>query len=135
VIINNLENLIIIDSDIKIMEVLMWIIRWILIILVFLIFLGFALQNQEQMVSVRILQWMSPNMPLYWPLYIAFVGGVLLCILVVVMKVLKFKGDIHQLQRENRKIREELNRLRNANIEEGMEQEKKNEDLNKTQIE
>lgn len=96
----------------------MSIIRWILSALVILIILGFALQNQEQTVSVRILKWASPNLPLYLVLYIAFGTGVLLWVVVSTLNFLKLKGEIHRLQRDNHKVKEELNRLRNASIEE-----------------
>jgi len=96
----------------------MWIIRWIVSALVILIILGFALQNQEQMVSVRVLTWQSPNLPLYLFLYVAFAAGVLIWALISALNIIKLKGDIRKLQKDNRKITDELNRLRNVNIEE-----------------
>ena len=96
----------------------MWIIRWIISAFVILIILGFALQNQEQMVSVRVLTWQSPNLPLYLFLYIAFAAGVLVWALISALNIIKLKGDLRKLQKDNRKITDELNRLRNVNIEE-----------------
>jgi putative membrane protein len=96
----------------------MWIFRWLLIALVMLVILGFALQNQEQMVSVNILNYTSPNLPLYLLMYIAFGFGLLLWVVVSMVHVLKLKSAIYKLQRENKKIREELSRLRNIGIEE-----------------
>jgi uncharacterized integral membrane protein len=114
----------------KIMEANMWIIRWILGALLIIIILGFALQNQEQTVSVQIINWQSPVLPLYFFLYIAFGAGLLTWLLVSTMNIMKLKGDILKLHREKKKVMEELNRLRNANIEEDIdsaEPEKDNE--------
>ncbi len=99
----------------------MWVFRWLLIAVVMLVILGFALQNQEQMVSVNILNYTSPNLPLYLLLYIAFGFGLLVWVGVSMVHVLKIRGDVYKLQKENKKIREELNRLRNIGIDEDEE--------------
>lgn len=96
----------------------MWILRWILGALLIIIILGFALQNQDQTVSVKIIKWQSPVLPLYFFLYISFGAGILIWVIASALNILKLKGDILKLQKENRKTRDELNRLRNANIEE-----------------
>lgn len=96
----------------------MWVFRWLLIAVVMLVILGFALQNQEQMVSVNILNYTSPNLPLYLLLYIAFGFGLLVWVGVSMVHVLKIRNEVYKLQKENKKIREELNRLRNIGIDE-----------------
>ena len=96
----------------------MWILRWILGALLIIIILGFALQNQDQTVSVKILKWQSPVLPLYFFLYLSFGAGILTWVLVSALNILKHKGEILRLQKENRKTRDELNRLRNVSIEE-----------------
>jgi uncharacterized integral membrane protein len=96
----------------------MWIIRWIVIALFVIVILGFALQNQEQTTYVKILKWQSHNLPLYIFLYISFITGLVFWVLISALHILKLKGENFQLQRDNQKIRNELNRLRNANIEE-----------------
>jgi len=113
----------------------MWIVRWVLIALLILIILGFALQNQQQTVSVKILNWKSPVLPLYIFLYISFGAGLLFWVLISMLNMFKLKGEIHQLQRENRKARDELNRLRNASIEEEEEPTELEEDQNPEVIE
>ena len=109
----------------------MWILRWILGALLIIVILGFALQNQSQTVSVEINKWNSPVLPLYFFLYIAFGAGILTWVLVSTFNILKLKGEIHRLLRDNRKIREELNRLRNVNIEEEVEKTELEEDQDK----
>lgn len=99
----------------------MWIVRWILIALLILIVLGFALQNQSQTVSVRFLKWQSPVLPLYLYLYLSFGAGLLFWVLISALNTIKLKGEIFKLNRENRKIRDELNRLRNVTIEEDID--------------
>jgi len=96
----------------------MWIVRWILGALLIIIILGFALQNQDQTVTVKIIKWQSPILPLYFFLYLSYAAGILTWLLVSTLNILKLKGDVHKLHREKRKIMDELNRMRNANIDE-----------------
>ncbi len=96
----------------------MWIFRWIFGALLIIIILGFAIQNQEQTVSVRILRWVSPVIPLYLIVYLSFIAGLITWLAVSSFKILSLKGKNHSLQKEIKKVKDELNRLRNANIEE-----------------
>lgn len=96
----------------------MWILRWLLGAVTIIVVLGFALQNQEQTASVMILKWQSPVLPLYIYLYFAFGAGLLFWALLTAVNMIKLKGNIHRLQKENQKIRAELNRLRNIDIDE-----------------
>jgi uncharacterized integral membrane protein len=99
----------------------MWLIRWLITIFFILLVLLFAIQNQEQEVAVRILNWQSSTIPLYLLVYIAFAAGVVFGFLFSAAYLLKSKGRERKIQKENRRIKEELNRLRNANIEEELE--------------
>ncbi|RKY76307.1 hypothetical protein DRQ07_10545 [candidate division KSB1 bacterium] len=96
----------------------MWVLRWIFTAIIILLILGFALQNQEQTVSVHILNWTTPNLPLYFILYIFFAGGVLTWVFVSMFNILKLKNTIYKLEKHNSKIQDELNKLRNINIDE-----------------
>ena len=96
----------------------MWILRWILGALLIIVILGFALQNQDQTVSVKILKWQSPILPLYFFLYLSFGAGILTWVIVSALNILKHKGEILKLQKEIRKTRDELDRLRNVSIDE-----------------
>jgi uncharacterized integral membrane protein len=99
----------------------MWLIRWIVFIFFFLLILLFALQNQSQEVAVRLLNWQSPTLPLYLIVYLAFAAGIVFWLLFSAGVILRLKGRMRRLQKEDGKIREELNRLRNAAIEEELE--------------
>ena len=95
----------------------MWIIRWLLGALLIIVILGFALQNQDQTASVQLLKWQSPVMPLYFFLYLAFIAGLLTWLLFSTLNILKVKGENLGYQREIKKLKAELNRMRNAGIE------------------
>ena len=99
----------------------MWIFKWIVIALIILIILLFAFENQEQQTYIEFIKWRSIDMPLYIFLYISFGLGMLFWLLISIFKILKFKGKILSLTRANHKLKEELDRLRNANIEEEIE--------------
>jgi uncharacterized integral membrane protein len=112
----------------------MWILRWIFGGLLILIILGFALQNQGETATVRLIKWQSPVLPLYFFLYLSFAAGLITWVIVSALNILKYKGDVLKLQRENRKIRDELNRLRNVSIEDEVEATEIDEDSNPNEI-
>ena len=99
----------------------MWIFKWIFGALLIIIILGFAIQNQEQTVSVHIVSWESPVLPLYLIVFLSFIFGMLTWFAVSLYKIFILKKENFSLQREVKKVRDELNRLRNANIEEEIE--------------
>jgi uncharacterized integral membrane protein len=96
----------------------MWVIKWIAFVLMMLIVLAFAYYNHEQTVSVQLFNWVSPILPVYLVLFVAFAVGILAGILMSSFNIFKFKYRAHQLNKENKMMKDELNRLRNANIEE-----------------
>jgi len=99
----------------------MWIVRWFISALLIIVILGFALQNQEQTIYVNIFRWTSPVLPLYFLLYIAFGIGLLFWFLMSSLNMLKTRNQIRRLKKDNQRIKEELNRLRNISIEEEVE--------------
>jgi len=94
------------------------IVRWLLIGIIFLLALAFALANQGQTVSVRFLKWQSDILPLYIYLYLAFAAGLLSGLVITALGAMKLKRDVHRLNRENHKIQQELDRMRNVSIDE-----------------
>ncbi len=113
----------------------MWIVKWILFILFFLILVGFALQNQDQEVSVQLLKWRTINLPLWVFIYATFAIGVLFSIIISILNIFRLKTENLKLQKQHRKVKEELNRLRNVNVEEDADQFDSNNTENKTQTE
>ncbi|MDZ7372524.1 MAG: LapA family protein [candidate division KSB1 bacterium] len=96
----------------------MWILRWVFGSLILLVIVGFALQNTEQQVSIRFLTWETPNLPLWVFLYAAFAFGVLTWLLLSISRFLSLQAEVRRAQREAKRLREELDRLRNLAIEE-----------------
>ncbi|NOZ57624.1 MAG: LapA family protein [Calditrichaeota bacterium] len=95
----------------------MWIIRWLIGAVILLIVIGFALQNQEQTVSVSFLKWHTPNLPLWVYLYASFAVGLLTWFLVSIGNTLSLKAEVRRAQKEVKRLQEELDRLRNLSIE------------------
>ena len=96
----------------------MWILRWFLLIVVLFFLVGFFSQNSEQIVSVRLMGWTSPDLPLAYMLFLAGLAGYLLCLLVALVNQLRLRSQIAALKRESRAQQTELDRLRNFAIEE-----------------
>jgi uncharacterized integral membrane protein len=121
--------------DIEHKEANMWIIKWILIAIVILFILLFAFENQDQQTFVRFVKWQSIDLPLYIFLYISFGLGMFFWLLISIYKIFSYKGRILSLTRANHRLKEELDRLRNANIEEEIEPTELEEDQEEKEIE
>lgn len=96
----------------------MWIIRWTIIVAVVIAIIGFSLQNQEEKVVIHIGTFTTSEMPLYFALYLAFSLGLVVFLLVSIYNLLQLRTEIARHRRDNRKLKEELDRLRNISIEE-----------------
>ncbi|MBN1895876.1 DUF1049 domain-containing protein [bacterium] len=95
----------------------MSIVRWIFSLLLVIVALVFAFQNQDQLVSVKFLKWSTSNWPVWGFMYLAFVSGILTWIIVSAVKMLHVKKEVHDLKKGIQKLQNELNRLRNVSIE------------------
>jgi len=98
----------------------MWIFRWIILIVVLFFLMGFLLQNSYDHVSVKVFGWTSPEWPLAYMLFLAGFVGYVISFLVAIVNQVRLRMQIAQLRKENRQVREELDRLRNLAIEEDM---------------
>ncbi|GBD94457.1 hypothetical protein BMS3Abin05_02066 [bacterium BMS3Abin05] len=96
----------------------MWLIKWIVGILLILVILGFALQNQHQVVQVNVGNWVSSEMPLYFVIYISFALGMVTSILFALVKVYQLKMENRKTKRERDELKEEILKLRNLSIDE-----------------
>ena len=94
----------------------MWITKWILGATLIILVLGFALQNQYQMVQVRIIHWISPELPLYFIVYISFAFGLFTWLFTSIFKIMQLKSDFRQLKKQNQNLQDELNNLRNLSL-------------------
>lgn len=115
----------------------MEIIRWVIISVFFLFNIIFAFYNLEETASVRFFNLQSPVLPLYIYLFIAFLAGFLFWLCISMTIVFQHKRSINHLRKENRKIKEELDRLRNLGIEEESPPEavQEEKDNDQTQVE
>lgn len=98
----------------------MWIIRWIVMLLLMLLVIGFAMLNTEQKVSVSFHWWETVPLPLWVVMYVAFAVGMIVWLFVSIFQVLGLKNGIRKLRKENRQLKEELDRMRNVTIEEAV---------------
>ena len=98
----------------------MWIFRWIIIIIVIFLLVGFLSQNSRQQVSVTVFGWTSPEWPLAYMLFLAGFVGYVLSLLVAIINQVRLRVQIAALKRENRNVRVELDRLRNLAVEEDL---------------
>ena len=96
----------------------MWIFRWFLLIVLLFFLVGFLSQNSDQIVSVRLMGWESPDLPLAYMLFLAGLVGYGLCLLVALVNQIRLRTQISQLRKLNRELQTELDRLRNFALEE-----------------
>jgi uncharacterized integral membrane protein len=96
----------------------MWIIRWILGALFVLLIIWFAMQNTEATVVVKFIKWQTVGLPLWVVMYLSFAAGVLTWLIVSVIRVVALKNETRKVKKENKRLQEELNRLRNVSVEE-----------------
>lgn len=96
----------------------MWIFRWLILIIVIFLLVGFLAQNSQEQVSVNIFGWTSPIWPLSYMLFLAGFVGYVISFLVAIVNQVGLRSQIAQLKRQHRQVREELDRLRNLAIEE-----------------
>lgn len=94
----------------------MWLIKWIVGIFLVLAILGFALQNQHQVVQVYVANWVSPEVPLYFVIYIAFALGMITSILFALVRIFQLKQENRKIKKERNELEDELSKLRNLSI-------------------
>jgi|GEM_PF-883361 len=99
----------------------MWIIKWILIVVAVIIFIGFAVQNADVHVPIKFYKWETVNdIPLWLVMYISFAAGIIFWLLVSLYQVLAFKAENRRYRKQVEKLQNELKRLRNVSVEDAM---------------
>ncbi|MDK9699510.1 MAG: LapA family protein [bacterium] len=96
-------------------------IRWIIVTVVILTVMAFALQNQSQTVTITFGTYTSTPIPLFMALFGAFVVGILIYFVMTLTAQLKLRGDVSRYRRECVRLKDELNRLRNLNLDKELE--------------
>ncbi len=96
----------------------MWVFKWVLAAILIVLILGFALQNTHQVAQVKIVNWISPELPLFFVVYISFSFGLFTWMLTSIFKILQLKTECRQLKKQGQRLQDELNKLRNLTVEE-----------------
>ena len=94
----------------------MWVLRWIVGTLAVLLIIAFAIQNTDINVVIKFYKWQSLQLPLWVVMYISFAAGILTWLLISIVRVIGLRQEIRKARRENKKLRDELNRMRNVAI-------------------
>ena len=84
-----------------------------------IIILYFLLQNNNP-VNVDLVFYQKENVPISVVMLGALGVGILIGYVVALMLILAGKSEIRSLKNKNQQLAEELNELRNANIDEGI---------------
>ena len=99
----------------------MWFVRMFLLLVVFVVILGFALLNQGKTVDIVFFfpeESHTYNVHVIFALFGAFVAGMLVWFFVSLGHDIKVRRDATRLRKENKKMLEELNALRNIHLDE-----------------
>ncbi|MDZ7260797.1 MAG: LapA family protein [candidate division KSB1 bacterium] len=96
----------------------MWIVRWLLWAVLMLLIIYFAIQNTAQNVTVSFIKWESPKLPLWVVMYLSFAAGVLVWVFASIVRIMQMKTELKKVIKENKKLKEELDQMRNVSIEE-----------------
>ncbi len=98
----------------------MWIIKWFIMAILILFVIGFAMQNTAQMVSISFFDYRSQEFPVWMLMYLSFAAGILFWLVVTLLQNSAGRAERLRLEKEIKKVREELDRLRNLSVEESI---------------
>ncbi len=97
----------------------MWIVKWIIGAILVILIIGFAMQNSAILVTVKFWKWQTAqDIPLWIVMYISFTAGILFWVIISIFQMLGLKNENRKVRKELRKLKEELDRLRNVSVEE-----------------
>lgn len=99
----------------------MWFVRMFLLLVVFVVVLGFALLNQGKTVDIVFFfpqEAYTYTVPSIFALFGAFVVGMLVWFFISLGHDIKVRREASRLRKENKKLLEELNALRNLPLDE-----------------
>ncbi len=101
----------------------MWIIKWIAWVVVLLFTIYFAAENSAEMVYVKFFKWRSPELQLWFVMFLSFGAGMFVCLFGSIFKVLQLKTEVQKTNKNNSTLKKELDNLRNISIEEDVPEE------------
>jgi len=96
----------------------MWIIRSAIILVIFLILLGFSFENNYQLTTVNIFGKQYDAVPLMIVIFVSFAAGVIFWFVVSVFQYFRISGQMQDYKRKNKQLLEEIKALRNLPFDE-----------------
>ena len=96
----------------------MWIVRWLLIGIIFLIILGTTIQN-SQLIELTFLKWQTGQIPIYLVIYVAFAAGMLVVLLISAYHQIQRQFELSRCRKEIKQLQQELDTLQSESTEEG----------------
>jgi uncharacterized integral membrane protein len=99
----------------------MWVVRALLVVILFAVLLGFSVYNANERVAVTILQTRYYNVPLIFVAYWAFIFGLLVSFLLFVTIYFRQAADVRRYKRKMNDLAHEVAALRNRSLDESSE--------------
>jgi uncharacterized integral membrane protein len=96
----------------------MWVVRALIVVILFAVLLGFSVYNANERVAVTILQTRYYNVPLIYVAYWAFIFGMLVSLLLFVTIYFKQVSEVRRFKRKANDLAHEVAALRNRSLEE-----------------
>jgi len=96
----------------------MWIIRSGIILIIFLMLLGFSFENNYQLTTVNLLGKQYEGLPLMIVVFVSFAAGVIFWFIVSVFQYFRITGQMNEFKRKNKQLLEEIKALRNLPLDE-----------------
>jgi uncharacterized integral membrane protein len=96
----------------------MWIIKSAVGVIVFLLLLGFSIQNLSETTTIYLADRAYTSVPVIIVMFAAFGVGVLFWFIVSIFQHFRYTNRISELKRKNKQLLEEIKALRNLPLEE-----------------
>lgn len=97
----------------------MWFLKVILFFLALAVLVWFIVPNVQEQAHIELIWPLDYpfDMPLALALLVAFFLGVLTWVIISIFRDVKMRSQVHKLKRENRRLQDEVERMRRAPIE------------------
>jgi len=95
----------------------MWAVRYLLLLILIVLILGFAILNSSQRVFINLPTRLIPDVPLTVVMLSAFCVGILVSFILTVAQTMKMSSDVRASRRKVQQLEMELAALRNRSLE------------------
>ncbi len=93
----------------------MWILRYLFVLIILIVILGFALQNMDP-TDVNIANTHFEDVPLYWVVFAAFGLGAVAFLPLALFHSFKHKLEVRRKESEIRKLKSELAKTESSHV-------------------